>query len=286
MTLEQTKRRRQAVATIHEIVGAMRAIAAGRIQGAQRAVASSRRYEDVVLRAMLALTPETAELAVSPGQAASTVLLVMTSEQPLCGSFNQNVLALAERRLRELAAAGEVHLVVVGQRGARQLAARGILPNTVQSAATSVQGLRDVVKRLAAVVDSQFAAGKLGALHAVYNRYQSISEQVPADEQIVPIDLERIRAAAPPVTTAYDRQLPVSVLLSGLISQYAFIRLYRIAADSFASEQAARLVAMDGATRNTEKTLESLIDLEHRERQGEITRQVLELIAARIPARG
>ena len=76
------------------------------------------------------------------------------------------------------------------------------------------------------------------------------------------------------------------MLLAGLISQYAFISLYRIAADSFASEQASRLVAMDGATRNTEKMLESLLDLERRERQGEITRQVLELIAARIPARG
>ncbi len=55
MTLEETQHRRQAVATIHDIVGAMRAIAAGRIQGAQRALASSRRYEDVVLRGMLAL---------------------------------------------------------------------------------------------------------------------------------------------------------------------------------------------------------------------------------------
>ncbi len=284
MTLEQTKRRRQAVATIHELVGAMRAIAAGRIQGAQRALASSHRYEDVVLRGMLAMAPETSELSIVDAQARSTLLLVMTSEQPFCGTFNQNVLALAERRLKEQAAKGDVHLVVVGQRGARQLAARGIKAETVQSAATSVQGLRDVVKRVAAVVDAHFAAGTLGALHAIYNRYQSISEQVPSDEQILPIDLKQIRAAAPPVTRAYDRQLPVSTLLSGMVSQYAFIRLYRIAADSFASEQASRLVAMDGATRNTEKTLESLIDLERRERQGEITRAVLELIAARIPA--
>ena len=71
------------------------------------------------------------------------------------------------------------------------------------------------------------------------------------------------------------------MLLAGLVSEYAFISLYRVAADSFASEQASRLVAMDGATRNTERMLQSLVDLERRERQGEITRQVLELIAAR-----
>ena len=68
-------------------------------------------------------------------------------------------------------------------------------------------------------------------------------------------------------------------MLAGLISQFAFISIYRIAADSHASEQASRLLAMDGATRNTEKMLKSLFDLERRERQGEITRQVLELIA-------
>ena len=72
------------------------------------------------------------------------------------------------------------------------------------------------------------------------------------------------------------------VLLAGLVSEYAFISLYRMAADSYASEQASRLVAMDGATRNTEKMLDTLRDLERRERQGQITRQVLELIAARI----
>jgi F-type H+-transporting ATPase subunit gamma len=78
-------------------------------------------------------------------------------------------------------------------------------------------------------------------------------------------------------------------LLSGLpaaerrqrVGEYELINLFRIAADSFASEQASRLVAMDGATRNTERALEELHALERRERQGEITRQVLELIAAR-----
>jgi F-type H+-transporting ATPase subunit gamma len=100
---------------------------------------------------------------------------------------------------------------------------------------------------------------------------------VPTDEQILPLHL----SAAPTPTANFYRYLPVPVLLAGLISEYAFISLYRMAADSYASEQASRLIAMDGATRNTEKMLSSLLDLERRERQGEITRQVLELIAAR-----
>ena len=284
MTLEQTQHRRQAIATIHDIVGALRAIAAGRIQSAQRALASSRRYEDVVLRAILALTTDSDSLSVRESQGKPMLMLVMTSEQPLCGTFNQDVLSLAERRLHELRQEGDVRLMVVGHRGSRQLSAHGIVSDASEAAATSVHGLRDVVKRLATWVDQRFAAGELGTLRAVYSRYKSISEQVPTDEQILPIDLAKIRESALPVKACYDRQLSDPVLLAGLISQYAFIRLYRMAADSFASEQASRLTAMDGATRNTEKMLQSILDLERRERQGEITRQVLELVASRFAA--
>ena len=84
-----------------------------------------------------------------------------------------------------------------------------------------------------------------------------------------------------PLLIRCNRYLPPADLLAGLVDEYAFISLYLIAAESYASEQASRLIAMDASTRNTEQMLETLIDLERRERQAEITREVLELIAAR-----
>lgn len=284
MALEQTHRRRQAVRTIHDIVGAMRAIAAGRIQGAQRALAVARRYERVVRRGIAALAAKSAVRSLPAVEGRPPLLVVLTSEQPFCGAFNQEVLALAERRYEALRRLGQLYLVVVGQRGIGQLASRGIAADASEPAATTLPGLRDVVKRLAQMIDGRYAAGEVGALHVIYNRYQSVSEQVPTEEQILPLDLSRIQASAPPPAADYYCYLPVPVLLAGLISEYAFISLYRMAADSYASEQASRLVAMDGATRNTEKMLNALLDLERRERQGEITRQVLELIGARFAA--
>jgi F-type H+-transporting ATPase subunit gamma len=286
MSLEQTQRRRQAVSTIHDIVGAMRAIAAGRIQGAQRALAAARRYEEVVLRAIATLVPETASPSLpAPTEVAGRppVLLVLTSEQPFCGAFDQDLLAVAERRWQELRDAGKASLVVVGQRGVRQLLARGVTPDAAEPAATSLPGLRDLVKRLAGMMDRLYVAGQVGALHVIYNRYQSVSEQVPTEGRILPLDVTRLSRPSPPPSRPY-RYLPTPVLLAGLVSEYAFISLYRTAAESFAGEQAARLVAMDGATRNTEKMVAALLDLERRERQGEVTRQVLELIGARFTA--
>ncbi len=279
MTMQQTHQRRQAVAAVHDIVNAMRAIAAGRIQGAQRALAAAARYEEVILRALASLLRGADGLPAPAGRA--TLLLVMTSEQPFCGTFNQNVLALAERRAAELRGEGAVELVAVGVRGQRQLAARGIRPDAALPAATSLHGLRDLVKGLAALVDHRYATGQVGALRVLFNRYRSVSEQVATEELVLPLDPAQVSwpAGEPPRT--YHRYLPRPELLAGLIGEYAFIRLYRIAADSFASEQASRLTAMDGATHNSERMLQSLLDLERRERQDEITRQVLELIAAR-----
>ncbi len=281
MTLEQTHRQRQAVNTIHDIVNAMRAIAAGRIQSAQRALSSARRYQQVVELAFGALLVENGALHLPASDSGRTMLLVLTSEQPLCGMFNQDVLAFAERRLEDLRAAGPVEVVVVGHRGVRQLMARGLIPDVTEEAATSVPGLRDLIKKLARLVDRRYAERQLRALHVVYTRYRSISEQIPTEEQILPLELTRFRQATETSRHAPYHYLPLPVLLAGLVSEYAFISLYRMAAESYASEQASRLLAMDAATRNTERLARALLDRERRERQDVITQQVLELIAAR-----
>jgi F-type H+-transporting ATPase subunit gamma len=276
---EQTQRRRQAVKTIHDIVSAMRAIAAGRIQGAQRTLEGARRYHAVVLRAIALLL---AEIEAAGGvDRRPTTLLVMTSEQPFCGSFNQELIDLAERRWHELTSAGPAHLLVVGQRGMRQMISRGLVPDTAEPAATSLDGIHDLVKRLAALLERRYATGGLGALRVIYGRYKSVSEQIPTEVQILPLDLEEIRRTQPLGTLEFHRTVSRPELLAGLVDEYAFITLYRLAAESYTSEQASRLVAMDASMRNTERILKSLLDQERRERQDEITREVLELIGAR-----
>lgn len=284
MSLEQTRQRAKAVGTIHDIVGAMRAIAAGRIAGAQHALASARRYREVVLRGLAALRAAGDDLSALARPADLTTLVVLTSEAPLCGPFNQNVVALAEGRWRELRQTGRVFLIAVGHRGQRLLAARGVKADLETEAATSLAGVRDRVKELAVQVDARFAAGTLGTFRMIYSRYRSVSEQEPVEEQVWPLGPDSRIEADATLAARHQRYLPLPVVFAGLVSEYAYISLYRAAAESFASEQASRLVAMDGATHNTERMLQGLTDLERRERQDEITRQVLDLIGARFAA--
>lgn len=280
MTMEDTHRRRQAVETIHDVVSAMRAVSAGRIQGAQRSLTAAREYEQIISRGLAALPPEVLRLP-EPPPGAPNLLIAMLSEQPLCGAFNHELLPLCQRRYRELAEAGPVRLLAVGQRGTRLLAAHEVVPDQTVPAAATLHGLRDFVKRIAAPIGCDYSDRKLASVRVLYNRYHSISEYAPTEAQVLPPDLTGLLPAADRPPVRFQRYLSDASLVAGLVSELAFITLYRIAADSFASEQAARLVAMDGATRNTEKLSQELLELEQRERQGEITRQVLELISAR-----
>ena len=285
MTLEQVQQERKFAQTIHDIVNATRAIAAGRMHDAQQALVGARRYQAVIMRAAeIALADLEAEPSRPDGR--RTVLLVMTAEQPLCGSLNQNVLTLAEKRLHELGREGHVDLLVIGERGLRQLAAHIIVPTGGEPAATSLSGLHDVVKRVASTLNARYSAGNVSAIRVIYSRYVSVSEQVPTEEVILPPDFSTLRPSASSRRYHYYHYLPTPTLLEGILAEYAFITLYRIAAEAYTSEQAARLVAMDAATRNTEHLLDDLRNLEQRERQGQITRQVLELIGARFAARG
>jgi F-type H+-transporting ATPase subunit gamma len=279
VSLQETRDRRHSVEAVRDVVAAMRANAAGRISAAQRAMAAARRYREVVVRGLAAAGPAAA-LPVSRFESGSVLLVVLTSEQPLCGGFNHALIDRVVTAHRELTSHSSTELVAVGHRGSRALTARGLEPDHVEPGATSLAGLRDVVRRLSTRADHGYASGALVAVDVVYSRYRSVSEQEPTVERVLPLDPSLLTPAG--TTPTFCCYLPDPQLVAGLVSQFAHIALYHAAAESYASEQASRLVAMDGATRNTGRMVDELAALERRERQHEITRQMLELTASRL----
>lgn len=281
MNIDQIRRRRVSVETVHDVVHALRAVAAGRIQSAQQAVVAADRYYEVVVRSLGAVPIDAFTAHPPRGQDGRVGLLVLTSEQPLCGALTQNIVEFAERRRHELSESKHVFLMVVGRRGMRQFAVRGMTPNFAEPGVTSLAGLHDLVKRLAATLAARYAGGELGEVRVIYSRYVSVSEQIATEERLLPPDLATLRRAAMREGRDYARYLPAEDLLEALVAEYVFIALYRIAAQMLTSEQAARLVAMDGATRSAERMMDALKAQENRARQEEITNGVLELISAR-----
>jgi F-type H+-transporting ATPase subunit gamma len=283
VSLQEIRDRRQAVDAVRGVVSAMRATAAGRIQAAQRAMTAARQYRAIVLRALATVGPAVL-LPVPRSGPGSVLLVVLTSEQPLCGGFNHTVIDSALAAYEKRRGTSQVEVLAVGQRGSRVMAARGLEPESVEPGATSLAGIRDLVRRLSAHVDHGYASGKFAAVDVVYARYHSVSEQVPTVERVLPLDLSLVEF--PRNAATFCRYLAEPQLIAGLVSQFAYVSLYHAAAESYASEQASRLVAMDGATRNTSHMVEELLGLERRERQHEITRQMLELASARLATEG
>jgi F-type H+-transporting ATPase subunit gamma len=278
VSLQEIRNHRCAVEGVRNVVSAMRATAAGRIQAAQRAMTAARQYREVVVRALAAADPQ-GKLPVSESTSDARLLIVLMSEQPLCGGFNHAIMGRAIAAHRDLSRDSKIELVAVGQRGSRVMTARGLTPNHIEPGSTSLLGLRSLIRRLAARVDHGYAVGAFATVNVIYARYRSVSEQVPTLEQLLPVDPSVIPRSRAPIN--FCRYLPDPQLIAGLVSQFAYIALYHAAAESYASEQASRLVAMDGATRNTDRMVDELIGLERRERQHDITRQMLELNAGR-----
>jgi F-type H+-transporting ATPase subunit gamma len=278
VSLQELRNHRCAVEGVRNVVSAMRATAAGRIQAAQRAMTAARQYREVVVRGLAAADPQ-GKLAVSGSTSDVRLLIVLMSEQPLCGGFNHAVIDRAIAAHRDSSHDSKIELVAVGQRGSRVMTARGLKPDHIEPGSTSIAGLRNLIRRLANRVDHGYAVGEFATVNVIYARYRSVSEQVPTLEQILPIEPSIIPLSHNPAV--FCRYLPDPQLIAELVSQFAYISLYHAAAESYASEQASRLVAMDGATRNTDRMVDELTGLERRERQHEITRQMLELNAGR-----
>lgn len=160
------------------------------------------------------------------------------------------------------------------------MTACGLTPLRIERGPTSLAGLKEAVKGLANYIDREYTSGKVAAVDLVYTRYQSISECVPTIMRLLPIE-PAILPAVPP-EMQFQTYLSDSQLIAGLVSQYAYISFFQAAAESYACEQASRLIAMDGATRNTSRIVDDLLNSERRERQHEITGQMLEMIASRV----
>jgi F-type H+-transporting ATPase subunit gamma len=121
----------------------------------------------------------------------------------------------------------------------------------------------------------------LAEVRVIYGRYVSLSEQVPTEEQLLPPNMAELQAQGSKHRRIYSRYMPADELGQALLTEYAFIALYRIAAQMLTSEQAARLVAMDGATRTAERMMQTLRVQVNQARQEKITNDVLELVAVR-----
>lgn len=283
-TLEALKRKVEATEDLHSVVRTMKALAAVNIRQYEEAAAALVDYRRTVeLGLRIVARHARARRRTAREQSGTAALVVIGSDQGMCGQFNEDAAQQALRVLQSDANDGPRWLVLaIGEKLHGALTARGGVIEVLRHVPSSTDGITTLIRGLLTTIERwQVDEGPLGEVRLVHNRYEQ-QDVTPGDRRLLPLDetwLRQIQEARWPT-----RALPMSAtapdeLLSHLVQQYLFVQLYAALAESLAAENATRLRAMQSAEKNVEERLDELSARYHRQRQNSITAELLDVIS-------
>ena len=208
------------------------------------------------------------------------MLIVATAERGLCGGFNASIARLAREHAHALKAQGKtVKILCVGRKGYDVLK-RNFADELLEP--VSYQGLKQVgfneAQSIATQVLEDFDTGAFDVCTLYYSAFQSVIAQVPTALQLIPAQID---AAETPVLggAAYDYEPEETEILDALLPRNISVQILRAFLENAASEQGARMSAMDNATRNAGEMIDSLTITYNRSRQAQITKELIEIIS-------
>ncbi|NNK16261.1 MAG: F0F1 ATP synthase subunit gamma [Sulfitobacter sp.] len=284
--LKDLKNRIASVKSTRKITKAMQMVAAAKLRRAQEAAEMARPYAERFNAVMAGLAASVGGSDSAPKLLSGTgsddvhLLVVMTSERGLCGGFNTNIVKKAKVKAQELLAAGKtVKILTVGKKGRDQLK---------RDYANSLVGHVDMsdVKRLsyadaqavAKDVLARFDAGEFDVASLFYSEFVNVVSQVPQAKQIIPATYDE-DAQGDEASTLFDYEPSEEAILADLLPRGVATAIFSGLLENAASEQGARMSAMDNATRNAGEMIENLTIEFNRSRQAVITNELIEIIS-------
>ena len=274
--LSEIQARLKNLGELAEVVGAMRSLAAVRVQQAHGALPAVRKYTAVIEGALaqaFALGPGAAEPSSTSGAASGSAAIVFSSEQGFVGAFNERVLELGAAQLSQ---PGD-SLLVVGARGASLAAERHLAVAWTAPMATHGGGVVGVARAVVGEVYRRVSLGQLRRVALVYAKSTGGAASEVVVSTLLPFDptpyLSAAGAGPPPLTNLAPREL-----IDRLVDELLLAELMRAAMESFASENGARLATMEAAHTSIDRKLDDLSREERRRRQDEITTELLDIV--------
>ena len=281
-SLKDLKNRIGRVKNTRKITKAMQMVAAAKLRRAQEAAEAARPFAERMTAVMSALaagvgTGEGApKLLAGNGKDQVHLLVVMTSERGLCGGFNSSIVKLARVRANELVAQGKtVKIMTVGKKGREQLRrdwGHAFVGHTDMSEVKRI-GYSNA-QGIAREAMAAFENGEADVVTIFYNRFQSVISQIPTAQQIIPAKFE-----AGAATALYDYEPSEESILADLLPRGVATQIFTALLENGASEQGARMSAMDNATRNAGEMITKYTTIYNRSRQAAITKELIEIIS-------
>ena len=284
-SLKDLKIRIDSVKSTRKITKAMQMVAAAKLRRAQESAEAARPYAER-MNAVLgnlargAAGSETApKLLRGSGGDQTHLLIVATAERGLCGGFNSSIAKMARQKAEELTAAGKtVKILTVGKKGRDQLR-RDYADNFVGHVDLSeVKSLGyDNASGIARDVLSRFDAGEFDVAYIYYNQFQNVVTQIPTEQQLIPAVFAEDEDAGD--APNYDYEPDEDEILTELLPRSVATQVFTALLENGASEQGARMSAMDNATRNAGEMIDKLTIQFNRSRQAAITNELIEIIS-------
>jgi len=280
-SLIDLRRRIRAVKSTQQITKAMKMIAASRLKRAQDRVVAARPYAQRMLQVLNSLAarvdPEAHPLLRSPvGAAGRPLLIVMTGDRGLCGSFNSNVIKAAGQFIVSEGRSREIALGLVGRKGRDFFRRRGFDVRYEQVGAFQRLAFGHAVEIANAAID-EFVSGRASSVSLVYNEFKSVMSQRVVLERLLPIPRLDGDGAAPAADYLYEPG--PEEIFRDLLPRHVQAQVYRALLESNAAFYAAQMTAMDAATRNSADMIESLTLYMNKVRQAAITREIIEVVS-------
>ena len=289
-SLKDLRNRISSVKATRKITKAMQMVAAAKLRRAQEAATAARPYAqrmDAVLAALnrRASREGASPLLVGTGKDQTHLLVLMTAERGLCGGFNSNLAKLARADAQRLLAAGKtVKILTVGRKGADNLR-RDLGRNIIER--VELKGIRQIAftnaEDIANKVLSMFEAGEFDVATLYFSEFKSVIAQKPTALQLIPAKLpeggDAAAEAAGGAQAVVEYEPDEDAILGYLLKRNIATQIFRGLLENAASEQGARMSAMDNATRNAGDMINRLTVKYNRQRQANITKELIEIIS-------
>ena len=284
-SLIDIRRRIRAVKSTQQITKAMKMISASKLRRAQERVVGARPFARQMARVLNSLAsrvdPSTHPLLAEPAATADAkiLLIVVTADKGLCGGFNTNIIKAAGGFIAGTAGGG-VALGLVGRKGRDFFRRRGFEVRIEEIGIFQRVRYADA-QRIARAAIEEFVSGRAVKVFIVYNEFKSVMQQRVATDQLLPIPkIEHesdVRMETGEIDYLYEPG--PEKIFADLLPRHIEIQIYRALLESAAAEHAARMTAMDAATKNSAELIESLTLYMNKVRQAAITREIIEVVS-------
>jgi F-type H+-transporting ATPase subunit gamma len=287
-SLKELRNRIASVKATQKITKAMQMVAAAKLRRAQTAAEAARPYAER-MEAVLANLAKALEgreggspLMVGTGKDKVHLLVVCTSERGLCGGFNSAIVRLAREHINRILADGnEVKIFCVGKKGYDQLRRhyQGLIIETIE-----FRGVRQLTfehaEQVSRKILSLFDEGGFDVATLFFSRFKSVISQIPTAQQIIPASIPTESEASVDLGGAvYEYEPDEDEILTDLLPLNITVQVFKALLENAASEQGARMSAMDSATRNAGDMIGKLTLNYNRTRQAQITKELIEIIS-------